>query len=115
MRKQLLLGLPLLLLVTSICGYLLAGAALRPVEEMRRRAATMSGGGAGQRLPLPVGNDEVARLGVTLNELLARVDATLERERAFVANASHEAAHTAGLAENRARTRGPQTSGRSRI
>ena len=89
-RKQLLLGLPLLLLVTSICGYLLAGAALRPVEEMRRRAATMSGGGAGQRLPLPVGNDEVVRLGVTLNELLARVDATLERERAFVSNASHE-------------------------
>lgn len=89
-RTQLLLGLPLLLLVTAICGYLLAGAALRPVEEMRRRAATMSGGAAGQRLPLPPGNDEVVRLGVTLNELLARVDATLERERAFVANASHE-------------------------
>ncbi len=89
-QNQLLLGLPLLLLVTSICGYLLAGAAFRPVEEMRRRAATMSGGRAGQRLPLPPGNDEVVRLGVTLNELLARVDATLERERAFVANASHE-------------------------
>ena len=89
-RNQLLLGLPLLLLVTSICGYLLAYAAFRPVEEMRRRASTMSGAGAGQRLPLPPGSDEVVRLGVTLNELLARVDATLERERAFVANASHE-------------------------
>lgn len=89
-RTQLLLGLPLLLLLTSALGYLLVGAALRPVEEMRRRAAAMSGGPAGQRLPLPPGNDVMARLGVTLNDLLARVDATLDRERAFVANASHE-------------------------
>lgn len=89
-RAQLLIGLPLLLLLTSGLGYLMAGAALRPVEVMRRRAAGMSGGPAGQRLPVPPGNDELARLGVTLNELLARVDATLERERTFVANASHE-------------------------
>jgi two-component system OmpR family sensor kinase len=89
-RAQLLLGFPLLLVLTSGLGYLLAGAALRPVEEMRRRAASMSGGPAGRRLPVPPGDDELARLGVTLNELLARVDATLERERSFVANASHE-------------------------
>ncbi len=89
-RNELLVGMPLLLLLTSGCAYFLAGAALRPVEEMRRRAATMSGGAAGQRLPLPPGDDEIVRLGVTLNELLGRVDATLERERAFVANASHE-------------------------
>jgi two-component system OmpR family sensor kinase len=87
---ELVLGLPLLLVFTSGLGYLLAGAALRPVEQMRRRAAAMSGGVAGQRLPLPPGNDELARLGATLNELLQRVDRTLERERTFVANASHE-------------------------
>lgn len=87
---ELALGLPLLLLLTSGLGYLLVGAALRPVEEMRRRAAAMSGGPAGQRLPLSPGNDAIARLGVTLNDLLARVDATLERERSFAANASHE-------------------------
>jgi signal transduction histidine kinase len=57
---------------------------------MRRRAAALSAGASGQRLPLPPSNDEVARLGATLNDLLARVDATLERERQFVANASHE-------------------------
>ncbi|MDX6367543.1 MAG: hypothetical protein QOK30_2619 [Nocardioidaceae bacterium] len=89
-RTQLLIGLPLLLLLTSGLGYRLTGAALRPVEGMRTRAAAMSGAGAGQRLPVPPGNDELARLGSTLNELLARVDATLVRERAFVANASHE-------------------------
>jgi signal transduction histidine kinase len=89
-RTQLLVGFPLLLVLTSALGYLLVGAALRPVETMRRRAEGMSGGAAGQRLPLPPGTDEVARLGITLNQLLARVDATLQRERAFVANASHE-------------------------
>jgi two-component system, OmpR family, sensor kinase len=82
-RTQLLIGLPLLLLLTSGLGYRLTGAALRPVEEMRRRAAAMSGAGAGQRLPVPPGNDELARLGSTLNELLGRVEATLARERAF--------------------------------
>ena len=89
-RTQLALGLPLLLLLTSALGYLLVGAALRPVEEMRRRAAGISGGPAGERLPVPPGNDAIARLGVTLNNLLARVNATLERERSFAANASHE-------------------------
>jgi two-component system OmpR family sensor kinase len=89
-RTQLLVGVPLLLLLTAALGYLLVGAALRPVEDMRRRAAAMSDGAAGQRLPVPPTNDELARLGVTLNELLARVDATMQRERSFVANASHE-------------------------
>jgi signal transduction histidine kinase len=90
LRTQLLIGLPLLLLLTSGLGYRLTGAALRPVEDMRRRAAAMSGAGAGERLPVPPGKDELARLGGTLNELLGRVEATLARERAFVANASHE-------------------------
>lgn len=89
-RKELAVGLPLILLLTSALGYVLVGAALRPVEAMRRRAAVMSVGATGQRLPLPPGNDEVARLGGTLNDLLARVDLALEREREFVTHASHE-------------------------
>lgn len=89
-RTELLVGLPLLLLLTSAGGYLVTGAALRPMETMRRRAATMTAGEPGQRLPIPAGDDEVTRLGETLNALLARVDATVERERVFVANASHE-------------------------
>ena len=89
-RLQLVVGLPLLLLLTSLLGYLLTGAALRPVEVMRRRASTMSGAELGPRLPLPPGNDELARLGTTLNDLLDRVGVTVARERAFVATASHE-------------------------
>ncbi len=86
----LLLGGPLALLVASLAGYLLAAAALRPVESMRRRAATISSGDAGARLPLPDSIDELHRLGSTLNEMLARLQQGLEHERAFVADASHE-------------------------
>ena len=86
----LLLGGPVGLLIASGAGYLLASAALRPVEAMRTRATRISGVQAGERLPVPPARDEVRRLGETLNEMLARIDRTLERERAFVSDASHE-------------------------
>ena len=89
-RAQLLVGIPLLVLLTFFGAYAVAGAALRPVEAMRRRAAELTAGDPALRLPIPAAADEIARLGVTLNELLARVERTLERERAFVARASHE-------------------------
>jgi signal transduction histidine kinase len=87
---QLLVAGPLALLLASLGGYLLAGAALRPVEAMRRRAAEISAAGREQRLPLPEARDEIRRLGETLNEMLARLEAGLARERRFVADASHE-------------------------
>lgn len=87
---QLLLVLPLAVLLSSGVGYFVARAALRPVENMRGRAAEISGENPGQRLPLPRARDEVYRLGETLNEMLGRLDAGLARERRFVADASHE-------------------------
>jgi two-component system OmpR family sensor kinase len=86
----LLLGGPAALLLASFAGYLLTGAALRPVELMRRRAAALSATKLGERLPAAGGNDELGRLGRTLNELLARVDDAVARERTFVSDASHE-------------------------
>ena len=71
-------------------GYLLAGAALGPVEAMRRRAEEVSSERTGQRLPLPAARDEIRRLGETLNAMLARLEAGIARERRFVADASHE-------------------------
>lgn len=89
-RNQLLVGLPLLVLLTFVGAYVVAGAALRPVEAMRRRAAELTAADPSLRLPVPDGDDELTRLGDTLNALLARVESTLERERTFVAHASHE-------------------------
>ena len=89
-RAQVLVGLPLLVLLTFVGAYAVAGAALRPVEAMRRRASELTAGDPALRLPIPPAADEIARLGITLNELLARVEETIERERAFVTHASHE-------------------------
>jgi signal transduction histidine kinase len=90
LRGELAVGLPLVLLAATGCAYLLAAAALRPVDRMRARAAAITGDTPGARLPVPPGRDEIARLGGTLNDLLDRLHAALTRERDFVADASHE-------------------------
>jgi heavy metal sensor kinase len=89
-RTQLLIGGPLALLLASLLGYLVAGTALHPIERMRARAASISAESHGERLPLPEAEDEVRRLGVTLNAMLDRLDEGIQRERRFVAEASHE-------------------------
>jgi two-component system OmpR family sensor kinase len=86
----LVLGGPAALLLAALAGYGLTGAALRPVEAMRRRARDLSASDLGARLPSAGGNDELGRLGRTLNEMLARVETAVGRERAFVSDASHE-------------------------
>ena len=86
----LLIGGPVALALATLAGYRLAGAALRPVESMRREAAEISSATSGRRLPVPEAQDEVRRLGETLNEMLARLDEGLLRERRFVADAGHE-------------------------
>jgi two-component system OmpR family sensor kinase len=84
------IGGPLAVLAASLLGYALAAAGLRPVEAMRRRASEVSLASDDGPLPLPAAHDEVRRLGETLNEMLDRLRRSFERERRFVADASHE-------------------------
>jgi two-component system OmpR family sensor kinase len=86
----LLIGGPIALLLASLAAYVTVGAALRPVDAMRRRAAEVSATGSQQRLPVPPARDELHRLGETLNRMLDRLETALQRERAFVDDASHE-------------------------
>ena len=58
----LLIGGPLALLLAAVAGYLLASGALRPVEAMRSRAATIAAAEPDARLPLPEAHDEIRRL-----------------------------------------------------
>jgi two-component system, OmpR family, sensor kinase len=89
LRHELLLFLPLALLAASLGGYALAAGALRPVEVLRRRAEAVTPGEP-SRLPVPPAGDEISRLALTLNEMLARLHAAFEHEQRFVADASHE-------------------------
>ncbi|MFF2252457.1 ATP-binding protein [Streptomyces sp. NPDC058142] len=88
---QLSIASGLTLLAASYVGYRTARAALDPVERYRRGAASLADNTSGLRLPVPVDrDDELTRLGHTLNEMLERLEAAGERERRFLADASHE-------------------------
>ena len=79
------------LVLTAFVGDLLARAALRPVETYRRRATDIAAGATTLRLDVPAErDDEITRLGHTLNEMLDALTRALERERRFTNDASHE-------------------------
>jgi len=90
LRTGLLLGVPLLLGLLALVSWWVIGWTLRPVESLRRGAEVITGSAASRRLPLPAARDEVHRLAVTLNDMLARLEAANVRQRAFVSDAAHE-------------------------
>ncbi|HRI98506.1 MAG TPA: HAMP domain-containing sensor histidine kinase, partial [Nocardioides sp.] len=80
------------LAIASAVGYVLAKLALTPVERYRQRADEITATESpGLRLDVPANrDDEVTRLGHTLNRMLAALQGSLDRERQFVQDASHE-------------------------
>ncbi|ATO17774.1 two-component sensor histidine kinase [Micromonospora sp. WMMA2032] len=89
-RNLLLVGFPLLVAGLAVVAWRVVGATLRPVEELRSGAAEITGRAGTERLPVPAGQDEIHRLAVTLNDMLDRLAASRDRQRAFVADAAHE-------------------------
>ena len=81
---------PLLVLGLAAVGWRVAGAALRPVEELRRGAERITGAATAERLPVSPSQDEIHRLAVTLNDMLDRLARSRAKQRAFVADAAHE-------------------------
>jgi signal transduction histidine kinase len=86
----LLIGGAVFVLVAGIGAYWLARAALAPVERLRREVAALSEHDTGSTLRVPGTHDEIAALAGTMNDLLMRLRRALARQRAFVADASHE-------------------------
>jgi two-component system OmpR family sensor kinase len=78
------------LCLTSLGAWLAVTGALRPVGRMRRQAAAISASGPGRRLSAAGGKDELALLGGTLNQMLNRIEDSVNRERQLVDRASHE-------------------------
>ncbi|WP_433038362.1 sensor histidine kinase [Actinomycetospora sp. CA-053990] len=81
---------PPTVLIAGLGAWWLAGAALRPVERMRRQTAELSEHDDGAHLAVPATRDEIAALARTMNGLLDRLRDSLELQRGFVADAGHE-------------------------
>jgi two-component system, OmpR family, sensor kinase len=89
-RRAFLYGGSIAVVLAAIGAWFLAGAALRPVERMRRQADAISDRDTDARLNVPRSRDEIARLARTMNRMLGRLQGALGRQRNFVADAGHE-------------------------
>lgn len=85
-----LVATPVALLVALAGGWFLAGRALKPVEAITQAAQRIAAGDLSQRLTVPRSSDEIGRLAVTFNDMIARLDDSFQQVRRFSADASHE-------------------------
>lgn len=82
--------IPIAILLASAGGYFLARKSLAPVVAMSRQAGRMGAANLHERLPVLRENDELGHLARAFNDLLDRLDQSFERQRRFMADASHE-------------------------
>lgn len=87
---SLALAIPVVVALLAVVVWWLMGRVLAPVEAMRAEVASMRGSELHRRVPVQDTGDEISRLARTMNALLERVEQATERQREFVADASHE-------------------------
>ncbi len=88
---KLLVALNLLVtLLVYLVTWFVTGKALRPVEMMRSEVDQLSAKDLSRRVSVPRSDDEIGRLGKTLNSMLDRLEISDQRQRRFVSDASHE-------------------------
>jgi signal transduction histidine kinase len=86
----LLAGVPILMALAALVTWWLLGRALMSVELIRAQVERIGATRLGQRVPVPPSRDEIAHLASTMNDMLARLEASSGAQRRFVADASHE-------------------------
>jgi len=90
LRTQILLGLPLILVLAGLGGYLMTDRALRPIDRITHTAQVISASQLSRRIGYTGPPDEVGRLATTFDRMLDRLQEAFERERRFTADAAHE-------------------------
>jgi signal transduction histidine kinase len=81
---------PIVVALAALGTYRLVGSALQPVERIRAQVSSLTTDQLAERIPVPPADDEVARLAVTMNDMLDRLEAGQAAQRRFVSDASHE-------------------------
>jgi heavy metal sensor kinase len=95
MREIMLLASPIGLALAALGGWWLAGRSLKPVDKMTASASAIALGDAtstslATRIDVPNTGDELARLAITYNQMLERLENAFSKQQRFVADASHE-------------------------
>lgn len=83
-------GAPILIALVAAGTFRLVGAALRPVEAIRTRVATISSADLTERVPVPRTHDEIAELATTMNAMLSRLEHGRAAQLRLVSDVSHE-------------------------
>jgi signal transduction histidine kinase len=83
-------GGPIIVAVSAAATYGLVRRSLQSVDTIRNRVAEISTSDLAERVPVPNSRDELAALAVTMNEMLARIEAGHRAQKRFVGDASHE-------------------------
>lgn len=83
-------GVPLVAIVVACIAGVAVRRALKPVEDIRRRADVIGVEDLSQRVPVPAGSDEITHLATTMNGMLARLELGASRQQQFIGDASHE-------------------------
>jgi signal transduction histidine kinase len=90
LTRALLLGMPLLLMLAAMGGYLLMRSSLRPLERMIDAAEAITFNNPEMRLPLANTGDRLETLGLALNRMLDRLDSAYQHANRFSVDAAHE-------------------------
>jgi signal transduction histidine kinase len=83
-------GAPIIIAVAGAATYWLVRRSLQSVDAIRSRVAEISTSDLAERVPVPSSRDEIAALAVTMNEMLARIEAGHRAQQRFLGDASHE-------------------------
>jgi heavy metal sensor kinase len=86
----LVLGLPLIVALAGVGGYVLARRALAPIDHLASEARRITAERLHQHLSVPNEKDEIGRLAAVINDTFARLDSSFGQLRRFTADASHE-------------------------
>lgn len=89
-RNGLFVAVPALVAMVGVMAWIMTGRTLKPVGLITARAQEISGSTLHERVPVPPTDDEIGRLARTMNAMLDRLEASADRQKRFVSDASHE-------------------------
>ena len=90
LRRDSFAGVPIVLLLASLGGYFLARKSLASIASMNNQTQRITAESLSSRLDVTNPRDELGRLAVTINDLLARLESSFNEQQRFIADASHE-------------------------